>query len=119
MATPKKHPQVAGRELTLPRGNQKDPPAGGRPEKAWSLVNYELLWLAVRKLSLAHIAYLAGPRTGAHDRGRVVIESAPQLKSHLATLMGVGPGQQRENLFKVIDLLVESGGLPRRISVPA
>lgn len=119
MSTPKKHPQVAGRDLTLPRGNQQDPPASEEPVKSWNLVNYELLGLTVFQLSLAHISYLAGPRTGAHDRERAVIDSAPQLKSHLAALMRVAPGQRRDNLFEVIDLLVESGGLPRRISVPA
>ena len=111
--------EVAGTALVPFGRKSQEPPAGagGTPERFSHLG--ALLMRTLLALSDDHISYLAGPRTGAHDRREGGVRSfAPLLKSHLAARLGVGPGTERDELFRMIDLVMEAGLVPPRIQMP-
>jgi hypothetical protein len=110
------HRAAAGRGLVTHGRERKQP----QPRRVVSRgdASFGVLLLAVRRLSLDHIRNIAGARRRSLPREVLRAEEpAPLLKSHLAALLRVGPGPERDELFEAIDILAEVGGGPRRINV--
>ena len=111
--------EVAGTALVPFGRKSQEPPAGAGGAREEFLNLGALLARALSALFASHITYLTGPRTGAHDRREAgVQETAPLLKSYLAALLGVVPGDERDELFRMIDLVMEAGLVPPRIQMP-
>jgi hypothetical protein len=110
---------VEGRKLALVGRKLQEPPAGTRGTGgSKSTLDHDLLLRILCVLSDDHIKNLAGPRTGAHGRERILHQhTAPLLKSYLATLLRTERGGERDALYRVVDLLVGSGLVPPRVRV--